>query len=211
MDVRITKDMNITFGSASDEPFASPDEMTANVSWFIGLWPPSGNSDSFAFYINWQNNRDFLNRRPIPGFAYRYKQGDWFTSLIGFPDNAIAWRPLEWLELSASYTFPRTVHSQIGVRPLRDQDLKLFAGFDWTNQRYYRRDRRDVRDRLWYVEKSVSAGLRWEIDKRFFLEAVGGYAFDRFWFEADTYEDRSLNRIDISDGPFLTLTVGFRF
>jgi hypothetical protein len=196
---------NVTFGSASDRPFGSADEMTMDVTWFTGEMQGPG----WGAYINWQNNRDYLNGLPIPGFVYRYKQGNWFTWVAGFPDNAIAWRPVEWLELSGEYTFPRTVRTEIGVRPIRE--IKLFSGFDWTHDSFFRHDRQDKDDRLWYFEKTVGGGVRWEHENWLFLELKGGWAFDRFWFEGQRYEDRSFNRINVADGPFLGLTFGVRF
>ncbi len=198
---------NITVGSASDRPFASGDEITADVTWAYGT--PQGGTESLLVYVNWQNNRDFLNRCPVPGGMYRYKQGNWFTLALGFPYNALAWRPTEKLELSASYEFPRTVFAQIACRPCKP--LKVHAGFDWTNQRYYRHDRRHVRDRLWFDEKRLTLGVRWDVNDQLYLDVCGGYAFDRFWFEGQTYEDRDYNRTNIADGPFIGLQLGARF
>ena len=44
-----------------------------------------------------------------------------------------------------------------------------------------------------------------------FLDAGCGYAFDRFWFEGETYEDRGDSRIDVGDGPFVSFQFGVRF
>jgi len=41
-----------------------------------------------------------------------------------------------------------------------------------------------------------------------FIDLGGGYAFDRFWFEDDDYDDRGDTRIDIDDGLFVMLQVG---
>ena len=197
---------NVTFGSASDRLFASPDEMTPDITWAVGM--PQAPDDAF-FFINWQNNRDYRNRLLVPGFVYRHKQGNWFTLMTGFPVNAFSWRPVEKVELSASYEFPRTVYSELAYRPVKS--VKLHAGFDWTNQRYFRYDRVNVRDRLWRVEKRLLAGVRWQPNETFFVDFGGGYSFDRFWFEGEDYEDRSYNRINVSDGPFVQLRVGLRF
>ena len=193
---------NITIGSASDRPFASGEEWTADVTWAIG-------APFLIGFINWQNNRDWLNGLPIPGAALRAKQGNWFTAVAGFPYSAIGWRPVKQWELAASYEFPRTIYTQIRYRPT--DSLKLFAGFEWDNQRYFRHDREDRNDRLWYVEKRLVGGVRWDLSEHGFLEAFAGYAFDRFWFEGHTYEDRHDCRIDIGDGPFAGVQFGLRF
>jgi len=39
----------------------------------------------------------------------------------------------------------------------------------------------------------------------------GGYSFDRFFFEGESYAaDRTDNRIDVGDGPFLAVRVGMK-
>ena len=40
---------------------------------------------------------------------------------------------------------------------------------------------------------------------------LGGYAFDRFYFEAEKYSDRNNNRIDIHSGPFVIGKISVRF
>jgi hypothetical protein len=43
------------------------------------------------------------------------------------------------------------------------------------------------------------------------FEVSGGYAFDRFYFEAEKYSDRNNNRIDIHSGPFVIGKISVRF
>ena len=43
------------------------------------------------------------------------------------------------------------------------------------------------------------------------VELSGGWAFDRFYFEGESYSDRRENRVEIGDGPFAVLRVAFRF
>ena len=76
---------------------------------------------------------------------------------------------------------------------------------------HFRHDRRGLENRLWYLEKTLSAGLRWRIADGVFLDASAGWAFDRFWFEGKTYEDRDFNRIDLADGPLVGLWFSARF
>jgi hypothetical protein len=42
-------------------------------------------------------------------------------------------------------------------------------------------------------------------------EVSGGYAFDRFYFEGDSYSDRNENRIDVDGGPFVVGRIMVRF
>ena len=47
--------------------------------------------------------------------------------------------------------------------------------------------------------------------RHFFAELNGGWAFDRFYFEGESYSDRRENRIDVGDGPWGAFRVGLRF
>jgi hypothetical protein len=198
---------DVTIGSASDRPFASGDETTADITWSIG--GAIDEKHMFAFFVNYQNNRDYLNRCILPGFGYRRRWEDRATLLLGFPFNAFSWRPTPTTYLAATYKFPRTVHAKASWAVW--DHVELFAAFDWTSQRYFRHDRRGLENRLWYLEKTVSMGLRWRIADGIFLDASAGWAFDRFWFEGKTYEARDFNRIDLADGPFLGLWLSARF
>jgi len=199
--------INVTFGTASDEPFASADEMTADVTYMIG--PLDQEKHSWLFLVNYSNNRDYLNRCTLPGFIWRHQPADGFKLALGFPFSGVRWEATDWFSLSATYSFPRTVRAAVGFRLA--PSVELAAGFDWENQRFFRRDRAEVRDRLWYDEKRLAVRVRWEIGSSVYLEASGGYAFDRFFFEGETYEDRDFNRVNVSDGPFLGIQLGVRF
>ncbi len=198
---------NVTIGSAGDRLFASDDEITADVTYYIG---DPGVKNGFLFLVNYNNNRDWLNRVIFPGFMFRFQSKDEREKLVvGFPFCGGRWEPTRRLSLAATYSFPRTVRARAAYRPIRP--VELFASFDFDSHRYFRHDRRRTKDRLWYVEKRLAAGVRWEISKHAFVEVSGGYAFDRLFFEGETYEDRHFNRLDLADGAFAGVQLGIRF
>jgi hypothetical protein len=43
------------------------------------------------------------------------------------------------------------------------------------------------------------------------LDVSGGFAFDRFWFEGEDFDDRGFNRINLTDGPFASANIRVRF
>jgi hypothetical protein len=202
-------DVSVAFGSASDQPFASDNEMIADITWLTGSLP-TGQEEGAVFFVNFQNNRDFLNGVPLPGFEYRCRRlwDQDLTVLAGFPFDSVAWRPIDAVELSASYAFPQQVHAEAAWLPIKA--VRVFASFDWTDQHYFLAGRDDVRDRLWYVEKRLTAGVRWTIRRDLWLEAGAGWAFDRSWFEGHTLQDRH-GAIDLADGPFVGIQLDWRF
>ena len=197
---------DLTIGSPSDRPFASGDEIAVSASGFLRI--PHGERNAWLFLANYANNREFLPHVPIPGIAYHCNPSDQLSVLAGVPFTVVNWEPLDRLTLEASYLIPRRVHTQISYELI--EALKLYAGFDWTSQRYYRHDRRDDDDRLSYYEKRVALGVHWDVRENIWLDLAGGWAFDRFWFEGEDYGDRGDNRLDLSDGPFVKFHIGFR-
>jgi hypothetical protein len=45
--------------------------------------------------------------------------------------------------------------------------------------------------------------------KGYQLDCGGGYVFDRFYFEGQSFRDSRFNRIDVGDGPFVTCRGGY--
>ena len=64
---------------------------------------------------------------------------------------------------------------------------------------------------MWYYEKRGALGIRWQPRRNIAINATGGYAFDRFWFEGETYRDRMHNRIKLDPGPFASIRLEFVF
>src|SRR6266511_3479123 len=97
------------------------------------------------------------------------------------------------------------------ARPGRSSSpLRAYAGFDWDHDKYYRADRDDKDDKIFYYEKRLTAGVRFDL-RHVGFEVYGGWAFDRFYFEGDRYGNRHDNRIDVDDGPFIVGKVSVRF
>ncbi len=198
---------DLQVGSSSDEPFASAEEMTLTADALLRI--PWSKEWAGIFLLNYSKAREFAPDFPLPGFIMAYEPGRELSVLAGIPFSSIRWTPIENLELSASYLLMRTVRAQVSYRLF--SPLRVFAGFDWESQQFFRHDRVNDDHRLSYYEKRVGAGLRWDPTPNLFAEASGGYAFDRFWFEGEKYNDRSFNRLDIGDGPYVQLRVGVRF
>ncbi len=76
--------------------------------------------------------------------------------------------------------------------------------------RLYRADRPNRGDQLFYYEKRLTTGARFDL-RHVELELSGGYAFDRFFFEGENYSDCHDNRLDIGAGPFVAVRVSIRF
>ncbi len=198
--------LNVMVGSASNRPFHSMDEVTARATAFLRI--PQGERNAWIFTLNYTNYSEYFSGLPVPGIDYVYSPSDRFTLVFGFPFTSLEWRPVERLTVQVNYVPVRTVKAKLTYEVFRP--LRVYAGFDWDDDWYLRANRHDTDDRLFYYEKRLTGGIRFDL-KHVGFEVSGGYAFDRFYFEGDKYSNRNENRIDIHNGPFVIGKIGVRF
>ena len=193
---------SLTIGSPSDRPFASIHEVSLSATAFLRL-PVDQSDDAWILLLNFANDRSFLQYVPLPGIAYVHRPSEDFMAYLGVPFIYVKYNPAPRWTLRASYVIPRTVHANVSYE--LSEELTLHGGFDWSSNTFFRHDRRDDDDRLFYYDKTLSAGIRWDITNDLYVDFSAGYCFDRFFFEGEDYDDRSFNRINIGDGPFVAL------
>lgn len=198
---------NLTVGSPSDEPFHSWDEMSVTGTGVVRI--PYRERHAWLVMVNYANNREFMPHVPIPGAAFWFEPSPTFRAVIGIPLAAVEFRPTESFRADLQYFMVRTVRARARYRV--SGPVEVYLGFEWRNQRYFLVDRRDEDDRLFYYEKRGLGGATITLSRMVRLDLSGGYAFDRFYFEGETWDDRRDNRIDIEDGPFISARLGFRF
>jgi hypothetical protein len=195
------------FGSASDQPFASWDEIFLDINLFARV--PDGGRNAWLFFLSYSKTREFLPNVPLPGVGYWYEPNDQARLVVGIPFAFLTLRPVKEVSLSLSYFIVRSVRARVTYSPLGF--LRLYGNFEWRNESYYRAERQDERDRLFYYEKALSAGVQVFLHRQVSLDLSGGYAFDRFYFEGRDYQDRDQNRVSIGNGPFVALRGGVDF
>jgi hypothetical protein len=199
--------LNVNLGSPSDKPFASWDEMEVSATAVLRV--PARGRDAWIFFLNYGSNREFLPHIPIPGLGYAYQPSEQFEAVVTTGVLSLRYQPIETLTLTASYIAVRTVDVRLTYQLFRP--VRLWVGFDWTNDRFLRADRADPDDRLFYYEKRVRAGAIIGLARWLYVELTAGYSFDRFYFEGEGYSDNDRNRIDVEDGLFGAVRVGTRF
>ena len=199
---------SLTVGSASDKPFHSEDELSVRASALLRV--PSGQRNAWLYSLTYASDVEIFNMRhiPIPGIAYLYAPSDMFKAVIGFPFMSVEYKPFETLTLEAAYFPVRTVRARATWAIFRP--LRVFVGFDADHDTYYLADRGDKNDQLFYYEKRITGGMRFDL-RHVGVEITGGYVFDRFYFEGERYSERNENRFNVDDGTFISGRLSFRW
>jgi hypothetical protein len=195
---------NVSFGSASNEPFHSINELTVGLNASLRI--PSGEHNAWLISLSYSPTGELSF--PIPGVAYVWVPSEQFHMNIGLP-FMVWYRPVEDVTLEASYMLLTTVHARATYRVCAP--LRVYAGFDWSNESWYLVPRADDKDRLFYYEQRLSVGAVTHIGHVFLLDVSTGYAFDRFYFEGHNYNDRNSNRVDVGAAPVLSFQAQLRW
>jgi len=192
----------LNVGSPSDEPFDSYDETIIGATALYRL--PAGERSSWNFFLNYANQRSFLANIPLPGVGYAYVPNRDTFALIGLPVAM----------------FRTKIHQRWGVEffyfpPIRGQaklsfditpEVSPYLGFKSYRDAFLRADREDSDEWLRHEVLLGELGLTWKLNKRLKLDGSVGYAFDRYLYESDSFNDDD-DRIDLEEGFAFRLQV----
>jgi hypothetical protein len=198
---------SVNLGSASDQPFHSFQEDTASINGFLRV--PQGEHNAWLFTLMFSTNGQ-LGDIPIPGVAYFYNPSEAFQAIIGFPFATLKYHPSENWRFELSYALITSVHARAVYQPTKWLDC--YAGFDWLNESYLLVDRPEEKDRFFYYEMRVSAGLKYKLWEHVTLDFSAGYAFDRYYYEGSSFSlTGGIDRVDVGAGPFVAGQFQARF
>jgi len=194
----------VSFGSASDKPFHSIDEMTVGINGFLRI--PQGERNAWLFSLAYSPTSELAF--PVPGVAFLWWPTDNFRMNIGLPFQ-IMYRPIDEVTFELSYMLIHTVHARLTYRPIKP--LRLYIGYDWDNESYFLADRADVNDRLFYYDQRVTGGVAYDVCRGVTLDFSSGFTFNRYYFEGQHFSDQTNNRLNVGDGPFVALQCRIRW
>jgi len=196
----------LTGGSASDRPFNSIHEATVSGLAFVRV--AHSNEDALLYYVVSTTNGQVGHNIPIPGIAWEFKR-DQLHGIIGFPFISLTYEPVKSIEWEFNYAALTEVETRLNYR-ITDT-AKVFTGFTWTSQSWYRVGRTHEHLQLFLYEKRLEAGVKWQLGHSLDLQVLGGYAFDRYFTETFGLSLRGRNTIDIGPGPVVAAQFEFRF
>lgn len=176
--------INASVGSASDYPFASLNESIFQATSTYRL--PTDMNHAWIFFLNWSNNRSFLNYIPLPGAAYFLKSSDnRFTATLGFPILSATYEIAPGLNAKASVAGIIAANAELNEQVF--SSFRVYAAYDWGQRLWLPTNRSDPLNRLILDQMKASVGLRTPQESPLFADLSFGYYFNRQIFEAYSY------------------------
>jgi hypothetical protein len=194
-------------GYESDVLFNSIHETSLSLT--LDAKVPSGDRNAWLFFLNYSNNRYFLNNVPVPGVAYQFQteSGD-LRGLVGIPFAALFWTPAPLWDGRLTVFGPRRLNIDGGCRV--DGAVRLHGGFDWGGQTWLRAERSNDDDQLQFERKRLYAGVATPLPGRLLLDLTGGRQFDQEFYEDHTFSPSSL-KATLPPSWFLSAALNWRF
>ena len=198
--------ITLNFGSASDKPFASIDEMTFGFISMLQV-PARNERDKWQYMLFYSPVGNF--NFPIPGIAYQWNPNETFQASIGLPFS-LKWRPTERWLIELNYLPVLTINAKANF--FWTDDCTLYGGYESFQETYLLADRADVEDRFVGFEQRLIGGVRWGVGKRGTLDCHAGYAFDRYFGTGQNQIGGSLeDQLDLPSGAFVGANFSLRF
>ncbi|TGM27914.1 hypothetical protein EHQ82_01735 [Leptospira selangorensis] len=198
--------VNLSFGSASDDPFASGGSST--LSSTVNLTHTTSETTRWIYFLNYSNNRTFANNIPIPGFAYIYTPSKEFIGVFGLPFVFV--RKAFTEEISASvfwliYNFKTEVSYRI------KGPIQAYASFGNSMQSFFREDRLRDDDRIFYNELKTLVGIKSPIAQSVFADLYLGRITNRNMYESEEFKLNQKDKISFESRYMMGLTLSGRF
>ena len=194
--------LNGSYGTASDRPFKNSEDSTVGLTYIQKFSP------RWFGVVNYSNNRAFLNNIPLPGFFWVKELSKEKTLVVGFP--FIVWVT----PISQNWSF-----RYLGILPWHHRlrlvyDAKWvnpFVGLEQSPQNFFRHDREKQRERFFWFERRVGAGLEGRLGPHYRYELFNGLAFDRQFFEAKNFSESKQELNNLENSYFVSLNLKISF
>jgi hypothetical protein len=193
------------FGSSSDQPFHSINEMNVTLGGMLRI-PARNDRDMWTLGVMY-NPSGVLNF-PIPIASYLWNPSDQFQMSIGLP-LAMTWRPTGDWTVNISYTPLTNVNARVTYR--MTEALFAYCGYEYLTESYFLAERVNKQDRFFGFEQRLVTGLRWNVWRNTTLDANGGYAFDRHYGEGQNQGASLHDQVFIAPGAFLGVRLAWKF
>lgn len=196
--------MTLSYGSASDRPFARASNDTASANYVHQF------NEKWWGLVNWSNNRTFLNNVPLPGVFYVAEMSREKSLMLGFP--AILWRTrlasgFEW-QYMGFLPFNHRAH----IGQFWDPFHGVTLSYEHRPQVFFRNERQAERDRLFFIEHRAMLELQGAIIPRELQWQLGvGTSFNRRVYEAKNISEEKKFDIPLGDTYLVSAQITSQF
>ena len=166
-------------------------------------------SDVHALGIgfDYDGHRIYAPDIPMPGFGWSHQLDPTLSMVLGVPVTSITWRPVYKLRIFADYILLQDFDADIGYEFVRR--FTAFAAFETRNDAFKTRSIPGDQ-RIFYQQRRVEAGVRWQPNDHAILSVAGGYGFDtNFRSGFDVRTTRSV--LHASPEPYFRIGLDVRF
>ncbi len=194
-------------GYAGTRPFADGDSV-----YFLGDLIAAYQIDdrsSLTLNLNYNGNRNIFPDVPLPGISYaRRSDIDGLRYIVGFPYSNIVYEPDDRWTFEVGYTLPFSFRARATYQLA--ETLSFFGEFDSFTRGFWIEDDPGNNDRIFFTQRRIEGGLRYEAATGVDLVAAAGYAFGQEFESGWDVRDTDGVR-DIDPAPYVRLGVSLAF
>ncbi len=193
------------FGSSSDKPFHSLDEMNASVGAFLRM-PSWRQGDAWMLGLMYSpaGNLNF----PIPLASYSWNYSERFQMNVGVP-LALTWRPTDDWTFNLSYVPLTNVNARITKKAT--EKWTVYTGYENITESYFLADRQDVKDRFFAFEQRLVGGVQWDLWRHLTLDLNTGYSFGRYFGEGANQGATLHDIVNVGASVFIGMNLHAKF
>jgi hypothetical protein len=190
-------------GYAGNVPFHDSSAWYGQGTLVVGT--ELAEESTLVFGLDYDGNRPLYPDIPLPGFAYTKRLDPKLLAVVGFPFSSVLWEPVDKLTVEVIFTFPESFDARVGYN-ITDH-WRIFANYEGRREAFTI-DGADDHERMFFEQRRVEAGVRWQTLDYLGVVVAGGYAFNQEfstgWDLRDTDEVA-----DVSDEAYIR--VGFEY
>lgn len=192
-------------GFAGDNPYADSEAFYGIVDLIFSL--EINDNSSLQIILDYNGNRSIFPDIPLPAVAYNRKIDDTLRYTVGLPFSSLTWVPAEGWTIDLRYAVPFTVNATIDYAFI--DGWHVFGAFVNRFEGFHLDGDVDNR-RLFFSQRRLEGGVRWEPCPYAELILACGFAFDQEFERGFDARDLSTVR-KVSDEPYLRAGIRLQF
>jgi hypothetical protein len=199
--------LTLGVGYAGNTPFGDGNAWYYLASIGLGKEIDKAHESVLAFVLDYDGNRTLYRDVPLPGIIYTYRLDPTIRLTLGAPVTGVLWTPTDKLTIDATYTLTDRFDASVTYDVTKQ--FAIFGRFDTRQEAFWLESIGD-KDRLFFQQRRVEAGVKISPIEQFSIVAAGGYAFGQeFSAGWDTFN--STRVADVSDELYFRVGVELQF